>query len=615
MKSFKQVIVESAKRSEVLLFGRMNPPTAGHEQNVLAAHKLAQQHGATLNIVGSHSHDPKKNPLSPAQKLTHLNRAFGHLPDTTIGLSSKEQPTILHQAAAAHNRGVKHLILVGGEDRAEGHAKLIKQYNGVEGKGHGYYKFDHISVKNTGARQAGISGTELRNHAGRNDFESFKQHLPSKIAGNVKHARELFNHVKSGLTKKEQFNREDYLAGNIYKLGESVTDSFTGLTGKIVYRGPTYVTMQIDEDLSFKRWVDTIDENWMPADIVMHHLNRLHYCPGAQDAFSVLLKDESKDQSLVQTALDKTAHYLDIEEYAAENPSSINDHMISAFIMHIRDTSQLLDNLGVLPAHESYMELHVHNMMNLIHGLISTKEENMENFKNFIIKEQEAEKTATPGDEVGEHLTDDDLRAIEQHIDQLEWADIEHLYDEQEHAEIEESHDLDEANLTAAQRMKKKMEFLKTKAKREIARKIALKRLSSQGKLKKKAIVHARQLIMQRILRGRNRASLSAAEKTRIENIVNKAKTAVVRISNRLIPKLRQLEQQRLRHVHEDWAESGDTESKSYDTVVQHDTDTTGNPRLADTKHRLTGFKQTVTANLDHAKNIKKRKEFRKLEV
>ena len=612
MKSFKQILTEAAKKSEVLLFGRMNPPTAGHEENVQAAHALAQKHSAHLQVIASHSHDPKKNPLSPAQKTRHLNRAFGHLDNTTIGTSSPSSPSILHQAVAAHKRGVRHLILVGGEDRAEGHAKLIKQYNGVEGKSHGYYKFDHITVKNTGARKSGISGTALRQHVAKNNYEAFKKNLPSRIASNERHSQELFRHVQSGLTHKEQFNREAFLSGDVFKLGESVTDSFTGLSGQVVYRGPTYVTIQIEQDLSFKRWVETVDENWMPDDLVQHHLNRLHYCPGAQEQFKKLLGSETLDPGLVQTALDKTAHYLDIEEYAADNPESIDDHMISAFVAHLRDAGQLLDKLGVLPDHEDYMELHAHKMMNLIHGDASgPKEENMNNFKDFLMQEQQGEtKVAKPGNEVGEHLTDDDLKDIEQHIDKIEWEDVRHLYADQEHAEMEESFNLDEANLTAAQRMKKKMEFLKSRAKREIARKIALKRMSSQPRLKKKAIVHARKMILQRLLRGRNKSSLSAAEKSRIENIIDRAKGAVVRISNRLMPRLRELEQQRLKRMHEDWAETGDVEAKSSQSIAA---DTVGDDRLERTKQRLAG-KHVPAANIDYAAHNKKRKQFGHME-
>jgi len=228
------------------------------------------------------------------------------------------------------------------------------------------------------------------------------------------------------------------------------------------------------------------------------------------------------------------------------------------------------------------------------------------------MQEQQGEtKVAKPGDEVGEHLTDDDLKNIEQHIDKLEWEDVRHLYADQEHAEMEEAFELDEADLTAAQRMKKKMEFLKSRAKREIARKIALKRMSSQPRLKKKAIVHARKMILQRLLRGRDKSKLSAAEKSRIENIINKMKGAVVRISNRLVPKIRELEQQRLKHVREDWAETGDVEAKSSESITAN---TQGDQRLQHTQQKLAG-KNVDPKNIDYATHTKKRKEFRKLEV
>jgi hypothetical protein len=623
MKSFRQIITEASSKSEVLLFGRMNPPTSGHEENILAAHALAQKHNAHLNVVASHSHDPKKNPLSPAQKTKHLQRAFGHLKNTSLGTSSAEKPNILNQAVAAHDRGVKHLILVGGEDRSAGYAKLLKQYNGVRGKAHGYYNFDHITVKNTGARREGISGTALRNHATSGNYEAFKQHLPSRIASNEKHSRELFNNVRAGLSRKESFNREAFLNNEILQLGETVTDSYTGFAGRIVYRGPTYVTIQVSEDLSFKRWAEQIDEGTYPDDVRADHLSRLHYCPSAQEAFGRLLDNTAVDQSLVLEALDATAHYLSIEEHAEQYPETADDHAITQFVAHLREAAQILRILKVLPDHEAYMEMHAHKMMNLVHGTDpGTKEEgyNMEGFKNFVAEKMDAAEAQSI--RMDPHLDDKDLAAIEKHIDQMEWEDVRHILDQgkQKHQEAEEEFELDGElleGLTAAQRMKKKMEFMKTKAKREIARKVALKRMSSQGKLKKKAIVHARKLILQRLLRGRNKASLSAAEKDRIEAIVNKAKGAIVRISNRLMPKLRELEQQRLKHMHEDWSESGDTEAKASDTVAQHDTDVSNNPTLAHIKSHLAGQPALDQGNFkpDAAVHVRRMKNYRKLEV
>ena len=341
-----------------------------------------------------------------------------------------------------------------------------------------------------------------------------------------------------------------------------------------------------------------------PADVKKGHMDRLHFCPMAQKEFDRLLDDETKDQQLVLVALDKTAHYLDIEEYALDNPDEIDDHMVSSFVSHMRDASQALDKLGDLDNHEAYMEKHAHAMMNAIHGDSPEPKEESYQF------EQTTNKPETPNEL---HLNDDDLKEIEKHIDQLEWEDIKHIYDKQEPQEMEESIDLDEA-LTAAQRMKKKMEFLKTRAKREIAKKIAMKRVGSQGRLKKRAILHARQLIMKRILRGRDKSKLSAAEKNRIEEIVRKAKPAVIRISNRLLPKLRTLELKRLRHVREQQIIDVAAKEK---TAVRPTT--TAADQFAWTKAHIAGDSQTIanpeSPDFNYAKNTLKRKQFRKMEV
>lgn len=632
MKSFSQVIKEaSAPRARVVLFGRMNPPTQGHEENVLNAHKVAEKHNAELHVVASHSHDDKKNPLSPVQKVKHLKRAFGHLPNTSIGTSSAESPSVLNQAAAAHKAGVKHFIMAGGGDRAAGYHKLLKQYNGVAGKPHGYYKFDKISVANTGARKEGISGTEMRRHAQSNDFAKFHHNLPSKIKANAAHAKELFGHVQSALARKEEFTREDYVQGLGLKLGTVVEDTQTGLMGKIVYRGPTYVTVQIDEELSFKRWITDVEsltqidlpetpvftfknyvaENY-PADVKKTLLDSLHLCPGAQTEFSRLLDDSTKDQSIVLEALDATSHYLHIEELGMRDPDRMDDHAISQFVDHMRHAATMLRAIDDLPAHEAYMQTHVHAVMNLVHGTDpGPKEESvdMDGFKNFIAEKMDARERQSI--DLDPHLDEKDLADIERHIDQLEYEDVRHILEpgKQKHQEAEEEFELEgdalDEGLTAAQRMKKKMQFMKTKAKREIARKIALKRLSTQGKLKKRSVVHARTLIMQKILRGRDKSKLSAAEKDRIEAIVKRAKPAVIRISNKLLPKLRTLEQQRLKRMHEAAVSGDNGESQSATQTVGH------------VQQHLAGQPVLDKGNFkpDPAVHVRRMKQFRKLEA
>lgn len=207
-------IVEDFKRKSdtiVVLNGRMNPVTKGHEENVKGMHDIAKEHNADHILIATHSHDVKKtgsenkNPLSPEQKLKHLRRAF---PDTNIKMTSKEKPSIFHQLSDLHSKGYKHVILAAGGDRTEDYER-IKQYNGslADSQGnphrHGYYNFDTIEVKSTGERKKGISGTDMRKYAESGDSKKFNSNLPSNIKSNPEYAKELLKDVRTGMKLHE----------------------------------------------------------------------------------------------------------------------------------------------------------------------------------------------------------------------------------------------------------------------------------------------------------------------------------------------------------------------------------------------------------------------------
>lgn len=171
-------------KHHVIAFGRMNPPTAGHEQVVNQLKKTAKDVGGdhTLILSGSHGTKDGKNPLTPEQKLKHAKNAF---PGTNIEVATKDKPTLLHHAVELHKKGVTHLHFVGGSDRA-GMADMLKKYNGVESK-HGYYNFKDIQMHSSGERDegakgvAGISGTKLRELASTGKKKEFHAALSSQM--------------------------------------------------------------------------------------------------------------------------------------------------------------------------------------------------------------------------------------------------------------------------------------------------------------------------------------------------------------------------------------------------------------------------------------------------
>lgn len=184
MKTFISFIEEAPEKHAVLAFGRMNPPTAGHEEVVKKMHDVAKQHGAEHHLVLSHSQDKKKNPLPVEKKVEHAKHAF---PGTNVHGASKDKPTILHHAADLHKAGVKHLHVVAGSDRHQAMHELLHKYNDGKKHAHGSFKFKSITLHSSGERDpdsegtSGVSGTKMREHAASGNKTEFHKHLPSKM--------------------------------------------------------------------------------------------------------------------------------------------------------------------------------------------------------------------------------------------------------------------------------------------------------------------------------------------------------------------------------------------------------------------------------------------------
>jgi hypothetical protein len=187
---FIDYLTEAPEKHGVLAYGRMNPPTKGHEQVINKVHELAKAHNAVHKVVLSHSQDSNKNPLPADVKVKHAKNAF---PGTHIEAATKEHPTIMHHASEMFKSGVKHLHVVAGSDRVEEYHKLLHRYNGVEGK-HGHYKFKSIQVHSSGERDpdaegtSGISGTKMREHATAGRKNKFHSGLPSGMKQEHKEA-------------------------------------------------------------------------------------------------------------------------------------------------------------------------------------------------------------------------------------------------------------------------------------------------------------------------------------------------------------------------------------------------------------------------------------------
>ena len=171
-------------------------------------------------------------------------------------------------AVSLHNKGHKAIIMVVGSDRVAEFEKLLNTYNGVEAR-HGYYGFDNIEVVSAGERDpdaegvTGMSASKMRAAASSDNFDQFKLGLPA----NFKQGMSLFKDVRkymgireSFITHQVQQTEEDvirdmYVEGQIFSIGEEVTDTYTGVTGKIIRRGTNYVTFATEDGTTYKKWL------------------------------------------------------------------------------------------------------------------------------------------------------------------------------------------------------------------------------------------------------------------------------------------------------------------------------------------------------------------------
>lgn len=202
---FKDFLVEKAEKHAVMAFGRMSPPTTGHEVLVNKVKDVAKDVGGSHHVILSHTQDKAKNPLSASTKLKHAKRFF---PDTNLSVSSKEHPTFLHHAAELHKQGVTHLHMVAGSDRTKEYKEKLAQYNGTH-KG-ALYNFKKITVHSAGERDpdaegtTGMSASKMRAHASSGNFKEFKKGVPSHVPEH--HAKEMFHDVRKGMGVKEDMD-------------------------------------------------------------------------------------------------------------------------------------------------------------------------------------------------------------------------------------------------------------------------------------------------------------------------------------------------------------------------------------------------------------------------
>ena len=269
VRSFEQFL-EAKQKTAVFSFGRLNPPTIGHQKLLQKIIQTAKQQAGYACLYVSHSQDSKRNPLSAKQKVAYIKKMF---PKEARQIEIKEDSKIRNamDIATSLNGYYENLVMVVGSDRVKDFKNLLNKYNGVEST-HGFYKYNNIQIVSAGERDpdaegvAGMSASKMRAAAASGDYESFSLGLPN----NFNDGKGLFKDIRLGMNIREQLKpfkpivemnnmeliREQYFQNLIYNIGDWVKDTKTEIVGEVVKRGTNYITL-VQEDFSLhKVWLE-----------------------------------------------------------------------------------------------------------------------------------------------------------------------------------------------------------------------------------------------------------------------------------------------------------------------------------------------------------------------
>ena len=253
-------------------FGRFNPPTIGH----LKLMDKVKSQSNNYKIYLSRSEDPKKNPLSPREKLSFMKKIFPqHARNIEINPSNNVLDILVRL-----NGKFNSIIMVAGSDRIREFDTLLKRYNDVKSR-HGYYKFDNIKVVSAGERDpdaegaTGMSASKMRAAAEKGDITSFKKGLPNTF----RDADGLMKQVRRGMKLAASYSmmggpglgtyrpvaslegfeqnqvRDLYVREMIFNINDKVDYVKEDISGTVKRRGTNYIVIEDNNNNLHKAWI------------------------------------------------------------------------------------------------------------------------------------------------------------------------------------------------------------------------------------------------------------------------------------------------------------------------------------------------------------------------
>jgi nicotinic acid mononucleotide adenylyltransferase len=198
----KSQLSEKASSAVVISFGRLNPPTTGHQKLVDKVKSVSKSKKADAQVYMSHTADKKKNPLAYKDKLKFAKKAFGNI------IKESNARTIMQVLAELDDKYDEAYIVVGSDRIAEFNT-LVQKYNGKD------YQYSKLEVISAGERDpdsedvSGMSASKLRALATQGNYEEFRKGLPIRLTD--RDAKLMYDLIRKNLNVSEETEIQEVL--------------------------------------------------------------------------------------------------------------------------------------------------------------------------------------------------------------------------------------------------------------------------------------------------------------------------------------------------------------------------------------------------------------------
>jgi hypothetical protein len=248
MKQFKEYLKESTGKVTIT-FGNFNPPNIEHEKVINKVHEVAQ--GGPYRIYTAQECN-ENFPLDYGTKVKFMRKMF---PRHARSIISDAKIVDLYDALdSLYEQGYTQVNLV----MPNVPTQLVESVNKDNKSRYNFKSIDFISVDTHNIDAKIVESVKD------NNYELFNKFLPSTI----KEGQKLFNAIRLGLGLKETFNfrqhiqlptlskeREAYVSGELFKVGDVVEVKESKEIGQIQRLGSNYVIIETYEGIKQRKWL------------------------------------------------------------------------------------------------------------------------------------------------------------------------------------------------------------------------------------------------------------------------------------------------------------------------------------------------------------------------